>query len=91
MILNENTLDEILIYLEYSIANLAKDVTTSHEFQMSNDDLIQFLSDQYDIRLDNLLQRKNSNIHHLESNMKNKTIQRKQFLLDSLKKELNSK
>ena len=87
MVLNEKTLDEILNYLDKSIANLAKDALNRPEFQMSNDDLGQFLSSQYDVRLDNLLQGKNSNIHHLESGLKNKIIQRKQILLDEIKKE----
>jgi hypothetical protein len=87
MVLNEKTLDEILNYLDNSIANLAKDALNRPEFQMSNDDLGQFLSSQYDVRLDNLLQGKNSNIHHLESGLKNKIIQRKQILLDEIKKE----
>ena len=86
MVLTQKTLDEILIYLDNSITKLAKDTLSSPEFQMGND-LKQFLSSQYDVRLDNLLQGKNSNIHHLESGMKNKTIQRKQTLLDSIKKE----
>jgi hypothetical protein len=77
--------------LDNSVAKLAKDTLNNHEFQMNDGDLDQFLSSQYDVRLDNLLQGKNSNIHHLESGMKNKTIQRKKILLDSIKKELNSK
>ncbi len=64
MVLTEKTLEEILNYLENSIAKLASDTLTTPEFQMGNDELEQFLSSQYDIRLDNLLQRKNSNIHH---------------------------
>lgn len=91
MVLTEKTLDEILNYLDNSVAKLAKDTLNNHEFQMNVGDLDQFLSSQYDVRLDNLLQGKNSNIHHLESGMKNKTIQRKKILLDSIKKELNSK
>jgi hypothetical protein len=91
MVLTEKTLDEILDYLDNSVAKLAKDTLNNHEFQMNDGDLDQFLSGQYDVRLDNLLQGKNSNIHHLESGMKNKTIQRKKILLDSIKKELNSK
>jgi hypothetical protein len=87
MVLTEKTLEEILNYLDNSVAKLAKDTLNSPEFQMSNDDLEKFLSSQYDIRLDNLLQGKSSNIHHLESRMKNKTIQRKQNLLDDIKKE----
>ena len=91
MVLTEKILDEILNYLDNSVAKLAKDTLNNHEFQMNDGDLDQFLSSQYDVRLDNLLQGKNSNIHHLESGMKNKTIQRKQILLDGIKKELNSK
>ena len=87
MVLTEKTLDEILNYLDNSIANLAKDTLNNPEFQMNTDDLGQFLSSQYDVRLDNLLQGKNSNIHHLESGLKNKTIQKKQLLLDGIKKE----
>jgi len=87
MVLTEKTLEDLLNYLDNSVAKLAKDTLSSPEFQMSNDDLEKFLSSQYDIRLDNLLQGKSSNIHHLESRMKNKTIQRKQNLLDDIKKE----
>jgi hypothetical protein len=88
MVLTEKILEEILNYLNNSVTKLAKDTLESPEFQMSIDDLGQFLSNQYDVRLDNLLQGKSSNIHHLESGMKNKIIQRKQLLLDTIKKEL---
>ena len=91
MVLTEKTLEDILNYLDNSVAKLAKDTLNNNEFQMNDGNLDQFLSSQYDVRLDNLLQGKNSNIHHLESGMKNKTIQRKKILLDSIKKELNSK
>jgi hypothetical protein len=89
MVLTEKTLDEILNYLDNSITKLAKDTLNSPEFQLG-DHLKQFLSSQYEIRLDNLLQGKNSNIHHLESGMKNKTIQRKQILLESIIKEFQA-
>ena len=87
MLLTKKILEDILNYLDNSVAKLAKDTLNNSEFQMSKDDLVQFLSSQYDVRLDNLLQGKNSNIHHLESGLKNKTIQRKQRLLDGIKKE----
>ncbi len=86
MVLTQKTLDDILNYLDNSITKLAKDTLSSPEFQMGSE-LKQFLSGQYDVRLDNLLQGKNSNVHHLESGMKNKTIQRKQALLDRILKE----
>ena len=91
MVLTEKILEEILHYLDNSVSKLAKDTLNNHEFQMKDGDLGEFLSSQYDVRLDNLLRGKNSNIHHLESGMKIKTIQRKQILLDGIKKELNSK
>ena len=91
MVLSEQILEEILDYLDNSITNLAKDTTRSPEFQMTVDELEQFLSSQYDIRLDNLLRGKNSNIHHLESGMKNKAIQRKQILIEKIKKVFLSK
>ena len=87
MVLTEKTLDEILNYLDDSVSNWAKDTLSSPEFQMETSDLKQFLSNQYDIRLGNLLQGKNSDIHHLESGMKNKTIQRKEILLTSIIKQ----
>jgi len=90
MILTEKILDEILEYLDNSVTNLAKDTLSTSEFQ-TIDNLEHFLSNQYDIRLANLLQGKNSDIHHLESGMKNNTIQRKLILFEKLKKELHFK
>jgi hypothetical protein len=86
MILTEKTIDEILNYLDSSITKLAQDSVSSPEFQMDNTSLEQFLSNQYDIRLANLLQRKNSNIHHLESGTKNKIIQRKKNKINVIMK-----
>jgi hypothetical protein len=90
MTLAKKTLDEILNYLDNSISKLAKDTLNNHEFQMNDGDLCPFLSSQYDVRLDNLLRGKHSNIHHLESGLKNKIIQRKQILLDGIKKEFQN-
>ncbi len=87
MVLSEKLFDDLLNYLDISITKLAKDTLNSSQFQITNDNLEQFLSSQYDLRLDNLLQKSNSNVHHLESGMKNKTIQRKKTLLDSIVKE----
>ena len=87
MVLTGKILDEILNYLDNSISKLAQDTLNSPEFQMDNNALELFLSSQYDIRLDNLLQGKNSNIHHLESGMKNKIIQRKQKRINIIIKE----
>lgn len=84
MTINQASLDQILDYLDLSLSNIAKDTFANSEFHMETNDLREFLSAQYDIRLDNLLQKQNSGIHHLESGMKNKTIQRKQILLDRI-------
>ena len=81
--MSESTLEQLLDYLDNSIKTLAKQSLESSEFHMDTN-IKEFLSAQYDIRLDNLLQRKNSNIHHLESGTKNKIIQRKKKLIDEI-------
>jgi hypothetical protein len=87
MVLTDKTLEDILSYLDNSIEKLIQDTISNTEFHLEGINLKNFLNSQYDIRLDNLLQRKNSNIHHLESNLKNKIIQRKQKLLEKVYKE----
>ena len=85
-VLTEKTLEEILSYLEKSINNLAKDAFGNLEFdgkiQVEN-----FLQNQFEIRLENLLIAKSSSIHHLESGMKNKIIQRKQKIFEQISKQ----
>ncbi len=85
-VLTEKTLEEILSYLEKSINNLAKEafgnLEFDGEFQLKN-----FLQNQFEIRLENLLIAKSSSIHHLESGMKNKIIQRKQKIFDQISKQ----
>ena len=83
MVLTDKSLDELLEYLDNSISKLSNELLYSSEFN-TDTNFKEFLEKQYDIRLDNLLQRKNSSIHHLESGMKNKVIQRKQRLLNSI-------
>ena len=46
-----------------------------------------FLENQFDIRLENLLIAKKSSIHHLESGMKNKIIQKKQKIIEMISKK----
>ena len=84
MVLTQSGFDEILDYLDKSLSKLAQETMLNSEFQMEENDLKQFLSHQYDVRLDNLLQGKSSSVHHLESGMKNKAIQRKQTLLEKI-------
>ena len=82
-VLTGKTLDEILDYLERSINNLAKEVFENLE-EGGLQGTYDFLQNQFDIRLENLLTAKNSSIHHLESGMKNKVIQRKQDIFDKI-------
>ena len=88
--ITENTLDEILDYLEKSINNLAKDSVNNMEMGGEFKEMENFLQTQFDIRLENLLERKNSGIHHLESGMKNKVIHRKQIILEDILKQYKS-
>lgn len=83
-IITKETLEEILEYLEKSITNLAKDTFENLEFSGGFEEAENFLKNQFDIRLENLLVAKDSSIHHLESAMKNKVIQRKQAIFDKI-------
>jgi hypothetical protein len=74
-------LDEILEYLEKSINNLAKESLENLEIEGGVKGIENFLENQFDVRLENLLVAKNSSIHHLESSMKNKVIQKKQIII----------
>jgi len=86
-VLTEKTLEEILAYLEKSITNLAKESFENLEFDEGFKGAEKFLQNQFDIRLENLLVSKSSSIHHLESGMKNKIIQRKQKIFDQISKQ----
>ena len=81
------SLEELLDYLDKSIENLSKEAIKNSEFHTDIEKLEDFLSSQYDIRLENLLKSKNSSIHHLESGMKNKIIQKKRKIIDSIKNQ----
>ncbi len=83
----EETLEEILSYLEKSISNLAIETFKNLEFEEGFPGVKNFLQTQFDIRLENLLVAKSSSIHHLESGMKNKIIQRKQRIIDEISKQ----
>lgn len=85
-VLTEKTLEEILSYLEKSINNLAKEAIGNLEFE-GKTQVENFLQNQFEIRLENLLVAKSSSIHHLESGMKNKIIQRKQKIFEQISKQ----
>ena len=89
-ILNEQTLNDILEYLEKSINNLAIDGSDNLEIEGGIEGMKNFLENQFDIRLENLLISKNSSIHHLESGMKNLVIQKKQEIIQKISNQFNN-
>jgi len=82
MVLRIEMLDEILDYLDKSLEKLANEAFENLEIEGGLSGIESFLQNQFDIRLENMLVAKKSSIHHLESSMKNKVIQRKQIILD---------
>ena len=87
MVLTEKTLEEIISYLDKSMNNLAKEAFENLEVEGGFSGIENFLQNQFDVRLENLLVAKKSSIHHLESGMKNKIIQRKQIIFDSITRQ----
>jgi|TARA_Y100000389_G_C17453680_1_gene516539 hypothetical protein len=86
-ILTEKILNDILKYLEKSMDNLAIDAFDNLEIEGGTQGVKSFLENQFDIRLENLLVAKKSSIHHLESGMKNKVIQKKQEIIEKISKK----
>ena len=82
MVLTIEMLGEILDYLDKSLEKLANEAFENLEIEGGLPGIESFLQNQFDIRLENMLVTKKSSIHHLESGMKNKVIQRKQIILD---------
>ena len=85
--INEKIINEILEYLEKSMNNLAVDAFENLEIEGGIHGVKNFLENQFDIRLENLLIAKKSSIHHLESGMKNKIIQKKQETIQKVSKK----
>jgi len=88
-VLTEQTLNDILKYLEKSINSLAVEGLDNLEINSENE-LKNFLENQFNIRLENLLIAKNSSIHHLESGMKNTVIQKKDEIIKKISKQFNN-
>ena len=86
-IITKKTLDEVLDYLENVLSKLARDSFENIEFDGDVNKVINFLEDQFDIRLENILAAKDSGIHHLESGMKNNAIQRKRVIIEKISKQ----
>ena len=86
-IITEKILEDILTYLKSAMNNLAKEALENLELEGGIEEMKNFLEGQFDVRLENLLIAKNSSIHHLESSVKNKIIQRKNEILNEILKE----
>lgn len=86
-VITEKTLEETLEYLKKSMFNLAKEALDNLDLEGGMQEMEGFLENQFDIRLENLLVAKNSSIHHLESSMKNKIIQRKNEMINEILKQ----
>jgi len=84
MVLTQEILEEILEYLETSMKSLAKEAFENPEIIEGIQGTEDFLKNQFDVRLENVLGSKNSSIHHLESRMKNIVIQRKQTIFEEI-------
>ena len=89
-VLSHEVLKYILDYLEKSINNLAIDGADNLEIEGGIEGMKNFLENQFDIRLENLLISKDSSIHHLESGMKNLVIQKKQEIIEKILKHFNN-
>jgi len=89
-VLSQEALKDILDYLEKSINNLAIDGADNLEIEGGIEGMKNFLENQFDIRLENLLISKDSSIHHLESGMKNLVIQKKQEIIEKISTQFNN-
>jgi hypothetical protein len=88
--LSQEILNDILEYLEKSMNNLASEAFNNLEIEGGVQGVKNFLENQFDIRLENLLISKKSSIHHLESGMKNKIIQKKQKIIERISKDFEN-
>jgi hypothetical protein len=86
MVINDSILCEILDSLDNSMKNLVFLHLHEHKDWLS---LKNFLDQQYEILLENLLNEKSTAIHHLESGMKNRIMIRKQELFTLIQHDFN--
>ncbi|MDC0330126.1 hypothetical protein OAN18_04500 [Nitrosopumilus sp.] len=89
-VLSQETLNDILEYLEKSINNLVVEGIDNLEIEGGIEGMKNFLENQFDIRLENLLISKNSSIHHLESGMKNLVIQKKIEIIQKISNQFSN-
>ena len=89
-VLSQETLNDILEYLEKSINNLVVEGIDNLEIEGGIEVMKNFLENQFDIRLENVLISKNSSIHHLESGMKNLVIQKKIEIIQKISNQFSN-
>ena len=89
-VLSQETLNDILEYLEKSINNLVVEGIDNLEIEGGIEGMKNFLENQFDIRLENVLISKNSSIHHLESGMKNVVIQKKIEIIQKISNQFSN-
>ena len=89
-VLSQETLNDILEYLEKSINNLVVEGIDNLEIEGGIEGMKNFLENQFDIRLENVLISKNSSIHHLESGMKNLVIQKKIEIIQKISNQFSN-
>lgn len=88
--MNQTELESILDYLESSIKKLSTESQNFMDFEDSKQ-IIDFLKNQYEIRLENMLIKKGTSIHQFESKIKNQIIQRRDSLIKVIENDLNFK
>ena len=81
-----NKLNELFIDSDLN-ENNEEGISDNLEIEGGFQGVDDFLQNQFDVRLENLLISKNSSIHHLESAMKNKIIQKKQLIFKKISEQ----
>ena len=77
----ESQIESVLDQVENGLRSMMGEDSSSHgnsDESAKNNPMKGFFENQYEIRLANLLKATGSDIHHLESGIKNKIILRKQ-------------
>ena len=88
IMITDSQLDDILDKVEFGLKSMIG-YNNRSDFKLNDNSIIDFLANQYDVKLYNLLESLGDNIHYLESGIKNKIILRKQKFIDELKQKNN--
>ncbi len=87
MVINDSILDEILDSLDNSMKNLVFLHLHEHKDWLS---MKNFLDQQYETLLENMLNEKSTSIHHLESAIKNRIIVGKHELFTLIERDFTN-